>query len=227
MTTQELINYYANLLIIQYIGKPKAYATIQAVVAPVVMNQLPIAAQNAFNMDGTAIGSQLDVLGKYTGVTRNGYGLTGQPISLSDVDFFTLIKISILTNSAGSDLGTIQNLIHTFFPGELFVFDYKDMRMSYLVNSTVGSQNLVELFITENLLPKPMGVQLSAPIYSSNLKFFGMLDAQDVAGYASQNSVSINDAANALLIANNITPLNDATAPTTTQWLNAQLGVAI
>jgi hypothetical protein len=227
MTTSELINYYANLLILQYIGKPKAYATIQAIVGPVIMNQLPLAVQNAFNMDGTAVGVQLDVLGKYAGVTRNGYGLTGQPITLDDTDFFTLIKLAILTNSAGSDLNTIQSLIAIYFPGELFVFDHKEMRMSYYINSSVGSQNLIELFITEGLLPKPMGVQLAAPIYSAPLEFFGMVDAQDVVAYAAQNSVSINAAAIAVATADNIYPFNDATAPTTGVWLDSELGVSI
>jgi hypothetical protein len=227
MTTQELINYYANLLILQYIGKSKAYATIQAVVTPVVMGQLPLAVQNAFNMDGTAVGVQLDTLGKYAGVTRNGYSVSGQPISLSDADFFTFIKLAVLTNSEGSDLNTIQNLLHTFFPGELFVFDHKEMRMSYLISSTVGSQNLIQLFITEGLLPKPMGVELAAPIYSSNLKFFGMVDARDVAAYATQNSVSISVAAAAVATADNISPFIDATAPITGVWLDATLGVAI
>src|ERR1017187_2134953 len=124
MTTQELINYYANLLILQYIGKTNAYATIQALVTPIIMDQLPLLVQSAFNMDGSAVGVQLDVLGKYAGVVRSGYGLTGQPITLDDADFFTFIQVAILTNSAGSDLSTIQNLLHTYFPEELLVFDH-------------------------------------------------------------------------------------------------------
>src|ERR1700677_5062500 len=149
MTTQELINYYANLLILEYIGKPNSYATIQALVTPVIMSQLPIAVQSACNMDGSAVGVQLDVLGKYAGVTRNGYGLQGQPISLDDVDFFSFIQMAIFRNSQTSDLYTIQKLIQIFFPlGELLVFDHKEMRMSYLINSNIGSQNLIELFVT-------------------------------------------------------------------------------
>lgn len=227
MTTQEIINYYANLLVLQYLGKPKAYATIQALVTMVIMNQLPLAVQNAFAMDGSAVGVQLDVLGKYAGVTRNGYGLQGQPISLDDSDFFTFIQLAVLTNNAGSDLNTIKTLLNQFFPGELFVYDHKDMRMSYLINSSVGSQDLVQLFITAGILPKPMAVQLAAPIYTSNLVFFGLLDAQDVEAYASQNSVSINAAADAIATADGISPLNNATAPTDGVWLNSQLGVSI
>lgn len=62
MTTQELIDYYANLLILQYIGQPRAYATIQALVEPTIMDQLPITVQNAFDLE-TAVGAQLDTIG--------------------------------------------------------------------------------------------------------------------------------------------------------------------
>lgn len=227
MTTDELIAYYANLLVIQYIGQPKAYATIEALVSMVIMDQLPLEVQAAFNMDGTAVGVQLDVLGKYAGVVRTGQGLNGQPIVLDDADFLKFIRMAILTNSARSDLASIEQLINIYFAGQLFVFDHKEMRMSYLINSSIGSLNLISLFIAEGLLPKPMGVQLSAPILSSNLKFFGMVNAQDVAAYASQNSISINAAANDVATANNIYPFNDATSPITGVWLNAQLGMAI
>lgn len=328
MTTQQLVNYYANLLILQYLGMPNAYATIQALVTPALLPQttvqtvafsgvaasgtfkltygsqttatinwndsvstiqtklqaltglgsitvtgsivsklltvtftgvppvalalgvtanslqtsapaaialiftetdliLPLAIQGAFNLDGTAQGVQLDILGKYAGVTRKGVSTSGVPISLSDSDFYRFIQLAAVTNSEGSDLNTIQTVLHDFFLGELFVFDHKNMRMSYLVNSSLGSQNLLQLFITEGLLPKPMGVQLAAPIFNSNLKFFGMVSASDVVAYANQNSLSISAAANAIATANNISPFNSAAAPITGQWLSASLGVAI
>ncbi len=227
MTDQDLIDYYANLLILQYLGKPNAFATIQALVKMVIMNQLPLAVQGAFDMNGSASGVQLDVLGKYAGVTRTGYNLQGLPITLDDADFFTLIRLAIVTNSAESDLNTIQTILNFFFPNELFVFDHKEMRMSYLIDSSIGTQNLIELFITEGLLPKPMGVQLSAPIYTTPLVFFGMVSSLDVKAYADLNSVSIDVAADAVATGNKISPFNDATAPITGVWLNAQLGIAI
>lgn len=42
MTTQDLLDYYSKLLIMQYQSKPKAYATIGALVNPVVMPQTSI-----------------------------------------------------------------------------------------------------------------------------------------------------------------------------------------
>lgn len=276
MTTQALVNYYANLLILQYLQHERAYATVQTQVTPVIMPQatiqqitfsgvpasgsfkleydgeltstlswnssaaaiqtalrlltglgsvtvtgslasqslvvtflgvagvalpltfglntlvtsgtvaitptitetdviLPLAVQNAFNLNGadTAVGAQLDILGKYTGVTRSGNGFSG-PITLADDEFLKLIQLAIVTNSAQSDLATIQSLLHEFFPDEILVFDYQNMRMSYLISSSIGSQGLVQLFVTEGLLPKPMGVQLSVTVYTPIItSFFG------------------------------------------------------
>lgn len=175
MTTQEIINYYASLLILQYVGQPKAYATIQTVVTPVVMDQLPTQVMNGYNLNGAspAVGVQLDVLGKYVGVVRSGYGVSG-PITLSDADFLVLIKFAIIINNLGSSLSDIQNAIFDIFPNEILVFDYANMHMSYLVNSSIGSQDLIELAISEGLLPKPMGVQLGSVIYAPVIDaFFG------------------------------------------------------
>lgn len=190
MTTQELIKYYSGLLVLQYLVKPKAKAEIEALVDPVIMDQLPLQVQNAFTIGDTivngtlypgAVGVQLDVLGKYAGVTRSGYDVNGNPITLNDIDFTTLIKIAIISNSSGSSLSDIQNLIHAYFANEIFVFDGADMQMSYLIASSVGNQALIELLITEGLLPKPMGVQLATVTYIPNVSLFGFQDYNSVA----------------------------------------------
>lgn len=179
MTTEEIILYYSNLLILQYRTQPKAIATMEALVTPIIMDQLPLAVQNAFEI-GTAVGTQLDVLGKYTGVTRYGVGFDGQPITLGDFDFTQLIKLAIITNNSGSSLFTIDTLLNTYFPNEIFAFDDADMHMSYLISSSIGSQNLVEMFVTQNLLPKPMGVELASVIYLPAIGIFGMPDYRSV-----------------------------------------------
>ncbi len=275
-TTLDLIAYYAELLILQYVGKPRAYATIEAVVTPVVMPQvsvqtiafdaaptsgqfvlsydgtpvtldwnesvgdiqtelrtipglsgvtvagsvagllltvtftgvtpqpaflfvvdsstllatatpvaltitetdetLPLAVQNGFNLivdTTTAVGVQLDVLGKYAGVVRSGLGFTSN-IVLDDADFLSLIRMAIVQNSAGSSLSDIQGLLHEFFPGQILVFDYLNMQLNYLVSTAIGSQDLLQLFITEGILPRPMAVRVALIIYAPVITtFFG------------------------------------------------------
>lgn len=170
MTTEDIITYYAKLLILQYVGKPKAYATIKALVRMVVMDQLPVDVQDAFSID-TAVGDQLDILGKYVGADRSGNGFTA-PITLDDDDYRAFIRICIVSNNNGSSLYDIQTLIHQQFGDEILVFDYANMHMNYFINYSVGSQDLIQMFITEGKLPKPMGVRL-AIIYAPGIEFFG------------------------------------------------------
>lgn len=271
MTTLELVQYYANLLILQYLQKPKAYATVEALASLAILPQvstqditfsavsasgtfiliyngnptaainwndslatiqsklqavsglstatvsgsiagelltitfngvtppanlieigansledgasnpitlsvaetdvtLPIAVQNAFGIN-TAVGNQLDVIGKYVGVTRNGNTFSGS-ITLDDSDFAILIQLAVFQNNAGSSLADIQNLIANFFPGQILVFDYTTMRISYFLS--VGSKDLIQMILLQHILPKPMGVQLGTTIYAPIINaFFG------------------------------------------------------
>jgi hypothetical protein len=143
---------------------------------------LPLAVLNGFNLLTTggatpAIGAQLNILGEYVGVTRSGFGFNGQYITLSDADFLTLIQFATIKNTAGSSLATIVSLLTTFFPNEIITYDLSYinvMTMQYALNSSIGSQNLAQLLVTQNILPKPMGVLLYLPIYAPTInKFFG------------------------------------------------------
>lgn len=170
MTVAELKKYYQNLLIMQYLGKEKAYATIGVLVNMAIMNKLPLDVQNGFNLD-SAVGAQLDVLGKYIGISRQGYDFSG-PVTLDDDSYRQVLKIKIIQNNLGSSLADIQDFMNTFFEGQIFVFDYLGMRIGYYLDTTVGSLQLAEFFIMQGLLPKPMGVQLSATIYGPDLDTF-------------------------------------------------------
>jgi hypothetical protein len=173
MTTNELIQFYSDLLIMQFRGKPKAVAHIKALVGISVMDQLPLLVQAGYEIE-TAVGVQLDVIGKYVGVTRSAVILSGN-ITLSDADFRQLIKLAIATNNLHSSLYDIQSYIKTWFPTAILVFDYLGMRMSYYLSTSLGSQNLAQMIVVKGLLPRPMGVQLGATIYAGNItNFFGM-----------------------------------------------------
>lgn len=274
MNTNELIDYYANLLIMQYVGKPKAYATIQTITAMTVMPQvtvdlisfsaiptsgqfslvypipnaeetigpfafnvsagtiqtavrtitglddalvtgdftegftitlvnvprptylfqvtgntledtnsdpvsisvvetdqtLPIAVENGFDLlgDNIAVGAQLDILGKYAGVSRTGPGFT-TVITLNDADFLQLIRMAIALNTAGSSLYDIQAFLNQFFPEQIFIFDFKDMTIAYAISSEVGNLDLIQRFVAGGYLPRPMAVQIPYIIYTPSL----------------------------------------------------------
>lgn len=65
----DILEYYSNLLIIQYNDKEKAKATIQLLVETILANGLAFDIRDAFNLD-TAVGVQLDIIGQWVGVDR-------------------------------------------------------------------------------------------------------------------------------------------------------------
>lgn len=86
MTTQELIQYYVGLLIIQYATQPNAVATITALVTMLIQNQIIAQVGNGFVFtvdpvgqpaDG-AVGVQLDAIAEYRGAQRVVYGIPPQ-----------------------------------------------------------------------------------------------------------------------------------------------------
>jgi hypothetical protein len=122
--------------------------------------------------DKIAEGVQLDVLGDYAGVTRSGNGFIG-PITLDDADFLQLIRMAIIKNNSGSSLAEIESLLFDFFQLQILVFDYQNMQMSYLIASSLGSFDLIQLFVTEGILPKPMAVGMSVIYAPVITEFFG------------------------------------------------------
>lgn len=186
-TTQSIVAYYTNLLIRQYATKPKAIAHVAALVTPAVMDQMPLAAMNAFNLS-TAVGKQLDILGKYIGVSRSATLSTG-PVTLSDSDYLTLLQFQITENASNGSLATIQSLIAKYFPGQVLVSDNSSMQLNYLISSSIGSQVLAQVLVKQNMLPRPMGVSLGGVVYAPTINsFFGFRTAN----LAGQNNKPFN-----------------------------------
>lgn len=66
---KQLEDYYSNLLIVQYNGKPKAVATIKLLVRLIWANMILLQIRDAFDWK-TAVGKQLDIIGQWVGIDR-------------------------------------------------------------------------------------------------------------------------------------------------------------
>lgn len=84
MTLRELTDYYALLLIYEYRGLPRANAQMQLYAKQAVADFLAGQVQTCFVLN-SAIGAQLDTLGKYIGINRN----VGLPAEVSSFGFWT------------------------------------------------------------------------------------------------------------------------------------------
>jgi hypothetical protein len=69
MTSEEIVNYYVDRLILQYHEKPRARATVAAFVREAVANLLFLRIADAFDLE-TASDARLDILAKYIGIPR-------------------------------------------------------------------------------------------------------------------------------------------------------------
>ena len=153
----ELKEYYANLLIVQYHGRPKASGMIKALVDTVLMNQIPMAMEDAFDLE-TAVGKQLDILGGRLGVTRNVYLRNGDPVTLNDDDFRTYVKLQAARMTLRSSLFDMQTLLINFFESSMRVIDNQDMTIDYFIFGE--SKTLIDVIVKQDMLPRPMGVEL-------------------------------------------------------------------
>jgi len=124
-TVEDLVNYYTNLLIIQYHDKPKAQATIQLLGETMLANGVLLDVQNGYDVD-TAVGVQLDVIGKYVGVDR----------------FFSEID---LTNFFGlvldSQIGSLPTSPPVWGFGTQATFDNYDYNGIVVYNDLITSEN--------------------------------------------------------------------------------------
>ena len=97
MDVTEIIEYYRNLLIIQYHEKPKAVATIELFCRELLASGIIFDVRDAYNLD-TATGVQLDVIGKYVGVDRF--------YTVSDVeDYFALASYDEVSPGSAAKYG--------------------------------------------------------------------------------------------------------------------------
>lgn len=182
MTKAELISYYADLIILQYKGKPRARAHVELLCDMVTIDLLPLDIKGAFDLD-SAVGVQLDSIGKYMGASRSGYGFDSF-ITLTDEDYRKLIKLLIVKNYSDATLYDMKNIINEYFGTSIILFDFKGMRMGYYLDISVGSNNLAQLVVNNGILPAPMGVQLSASIYAPDINiFYGLVTYQSPVAY--------------------------------------------
>jgi len=146
------VEYYQNLLLDQYVDQPKAYATIGLLAKAALCDLVQMNFNSAFNIN-LGVGAQLDILGQYVGRNRLYIGE-------SDEEYRQVLKLCVVKNYSDSSLSSINSLLSGFFGNQIICFDQLNMTMSYWVTSALG--NLSSLAVTYDLLPRPMGVAISA-----------------------------------------------------------------
>lgn len=171
MEDQNTIDYYVNLLISQYSQKPKAKATIEALIQNTGPGRLLNDISEAFQID-SARGAQLDILARYFNAPRT-FVKDGQTVRLTDADVRILISILIVKNQMGNSLYEIQKLLLDFFGEDLMVTDHQDMSLTYSGSSPILDQRLVDFLKNSDFLPRPTGVRIRDIDIDTTTKYYG------------------------------------------------------
>ena len=168
----EYTDYYADLLILQYKTQPKARATISALTEKVIADGILLDVINGFNLL-TAEGKQLDILGKYIGLSRNVKEKIGSPatVILTDDQYRLLLQLKLICNTSYSATSQIRQAIYQLFPDDIRVFDPRTMEMEYQLSERFDG--LEQVIIAEELLPFPMGLGFNVIIVPDLLKLYG------------------------------------------------------
>ena len=123
----DIIQSYVDLLIIQYADKPNAKQQIEDYVSGLLDDGILFQIQDAFNID-TAVGVQLDILGKYIGINRNG-----QQLEIAEgIDFFSVLADDVTQNDAA--FGTVDSTQFLTFTSHILGAEATDFFMSQLLD---------------------------------------------------------------------------------------------
>ncbi len=163
-----LVQYYADLLIIQYNGKPKATATIKTMVGVILQNGILLDVLDAFNPE-TAVGKQLDILGKWIGVDRYYLG-DGTTQALDDSDYKIVLNFKAIANAIDMSPSSIDNILYEFFGDDVICTTENDLRIFYLVSDQYF--DLAAILLQKKVLPKPIGVRIGGIV--RNKIWFGL-----------------------------------------------------
>ena len=165
--TQAVLEYYANLLILQYRNKPKAREDIKHLVNLYLADGLVFQFQDLLDVD-KAVGSWLDLIGKIVGAPRNvpDLGL------LDDDDYRILIKFKILKNIMRASNKEMDDALYALFGGEVLLNNNQDLSINYIVASSIDTPLQAALML--GYLTSPAGIEFGYIIKVPDpLKIFG------------------------------------------------------
>lgn len=150
MTTTEekvtsIIEYYKNLLIIQYHNKPKAQATIEAVMAEILGDGLAFSLERAFDID-TAVGPALTYVGKYVGVPRTiyGFGISRKYFEFTDYNIPDVTDfIGFRTYDTNPEPGSY---FWSYTAEQQVAYELTDEEMRFLISLKIQTNNTISSY---------------------------------------------------------------------------------
>lgn len=154
---------YSGLITSEHNQKPNFMAWLNIALQMIVDDQNMLAGMpSAFDID-SAVGVQLDQIGKYVGRPRTlNYNPTSatSPV-LDDTHYVTALKAKIAWNNWDGSIQQMFSIWNSLFPNNsLSIIDNQNMTMSAVINGSLDAQTN-EMVANKIIIPKPSGVGLT------------------------------------------------------------------
>lgn len=167
MSYDEIIKYYLNLVCSQHSTKSKYMAWLEVLLRPfvevIILNQ---AINNSFSLD-TAVGKQLDIIGKQLNLSRqvNFQPTDGSSSILNDDYYRIILKAKVIKNQWKGTISNFYEYWNTLFgdsPLNIYLIDNQDMDyVGVTWDSTFKDQMMEDLISHGYIIPKPAGLGIS------------------------------------------------------------------
>tara|TARA_B100001059_G_scaffold179056_2_gene179702 strand:- start:2495 stop:3076 length:582 start_codon:yes stop_codon:yes gene_type:complete len=171
---QDYEKYYSNLLIWQYKAKPKIEGLIKAMVSELNLFSEIEEVRTAFDIK-TATKAQLLRLADYAGLP-----LIDTILNLDEKELRDLVSLQIIINNSNASGYSINASLFEVFGYDLLMKTNNDMSMFYFATLP---NNLLEIAIANDLLPRPAGVAISIiDSQNSSCQLISAFDYNETAG---------------------------------------------
>ena len=164
---EDVKEYYASLLILQYRNKPKARETIKLGAELFLGDGLVFQLQDILDVD-KAVGDWLDLIGKLVGAPRNvpNMGL------LDDDNYRLLIKFKIAYNVMRASNKDMDDALFSLFGTQILLNNNQDLSITYIVNEDI--EDAIKAALILGYLTSPAGIEFAHIIQvPDTLKIFG------------------------------------------------------
>lgn len=139
MTLRELCEIYVNLLVFGYKTKSKARATIAIIIKQALGDMFFKQLETCFNVD-TAIGPQLDIIGKYVGLPRN----IGDPVPVDYFGFISYVGADPQNTNGFTDYTSNVNqnpLFYSYTFAGAQATDLNDLQYAFMIKLKIALNN--------------------------------------------------------------------------------------
>ena len=170
------VNYYLNFITSEHATKPRYKSWVKTLLTPFVDSiDLNESIKTAFDLN-TAIGVQLDTIGKWLVLSRhvNFQPTDGSSPILNDEYYRAILKAKVVKNQWKGTITNFYSFWNVLFKGQslqIYLIDNQDMEPIAVIWSSSVTQMVQDLLTNNYIIPKPAGLGITVRRFDADTTF--------------------------------------------------------